>query len=525
MIYRKDFRPIFTLAGIALLFSPLTATAQEIALTSPDGLFSATGELVSFENGIYIINTSLGNMQVNEADVTCEGATCPSSEPEAIEFEADVLFAGSDTVGDGLMPLLLAGYGASHNAFIEELPTNDGTIAINLIADEGYGDSIGIFQVASATSSDAFSALLAKSAEFGMSSRRITRDEARALAQDGAGSMIALEQEHIVAVDNLVVIVNPSVPVSSISLANLASIYRGDIRNWSALGGPNLQITPFTRSQRSATRASFDVVVFGNRDTIQVARIAGTNDSMSATISVTPGAIGFVGYAFINEAKPVSLISSCGIETRPDTFSAKTEEYLMHRRLFLYSRQDNITETGQQFLNYALSTEADGVVTKSGYIGLSPERISQELARDRAQTVMDATTSVFELNLMREMVLEMYQWDRLSSTFRFASGSNNLERKSVLDLDRLVEFLQGQPAGTQVSLVGFTDSDGVFNANRTLSERRANQVLAEVQARANGTLDHIAFETHGYGELAPADCNTSTNGKRINRRVEVWINK
>jgi len=523
MIYCPRIRPAHVLASFTLLFPSLVATAQEVTLSSSDGLFSASGELVSLENGIYIISTTLGNMQISEADVTCEGAACPSPEPEVTELEVDVRFAGSDTIGDGLVPLLLAGYGASHNAFFEELPTNDGTVAVNLVEDEGYGDSIGVFQVASATSSDAFSELLDKSAEIGMASRRITRDEARALAQDGSGSMIALEQEHIVAVDNLVVVINPSIPVSTISVVDLAGIYRGEIRNWSALGGPNLRITPFTRSQRTGTRASFDGVVFGNSNTIQVARIAGTNESMSATISVTPGAIGFVGYAFINDAKPVSLVSSCGIETNPDTFSAKTEEYLMQRRLFLYTRQDNTTEAGQQFLNYALSTEADGVVTKSGYIGLSPERISQELARSRAQSVMDATTSVFELNLMREMVLEMYQWDRLSTTFRFASGSNNLERKSLLDLGRLIDYLQNQPAGTKIAVVGFTDSDGVFNANHALSQRRARQVLAEIEAKANGALDHIVFETQGFGELAPAGCNTNNNGKRINRRVEVWI--
>jgi len=121
------------------------------------------------------------------------------------------------------------------------------------------------------------------------------------------------------------------------------------------------------------------------------------------------------------------------------------------------------------------------------------------------------------------MLLEMYQWDRLSSTFRFSSGSNNLDRKSELDLDRLVEYLQGQPEGTRISIVGFTDSDGVFNANRTRSEQRAQQVLAEIQTRANGTLSHIAFESQGFGELAPAGCNTDSDGKRIHRRVEVWI--
>ncbi len=523
MKYRPRRHTIITLSSLALLSFPQFASAQEITLTSPDGSFSASGTFIAFEDGLYTIATTLGNMRIDAATVTCEGSACPSTAPEIPEIEADVRFAGSDTVGDGLMPLLLAGYGAQHNAFVEQLPTNDGTTALELIADEGYGETIGVFQIDSSSSSRAFPELLEGTAEFGMASRRIKREEARALAQAGAGSMIALEQEHIVAVDSLVVIVNPSNPVQSISIANLASIYRGDIRNWSELGGPDVPIVAYSRSQKSGSRGTFDSHVFGNEDTVQVGRIAGSNIALSAKVSNNIGGIGFVGYAFVNDAQPVSLISSCGIETAPDAFSAKTEEYLMERRLYLYTRQDNTTEAGQQFLSYALSSAADGVIEKAGYIGLGVERISQELARERAQDVMDATTSVFELNLMREMLLEMYQWDRLSSTFRFASGSNNLERKSVLDLDRLVEYLQTQPSGTKIAVVGFTDSDGVFNANRALSERRAQQVLAEIQNRANGTLGHIAFETHGFGELSPSGCNTDNEGKRINRRVEIWI--
>ncbi len=523
MSKRVRHYPAFIFASLVSLSVPQILVAQNITLNSPDGSFSASGKFVSFENGVYVIGTTLGNMSIDADTVSCEGAACPSTVPERPLLEADVRFAGSDTVGDGLLPLLLSGYGATHNAFVEELPTNDGTIALELTMDEGYGDPMGVFQVSSTSSSDAFPALLEKTAEFGMSSRRIKREEARALSQDGAGSMIALEQEHIVAVDSLVVIVNPANPVRAISIANLAGIYRGDIRNWSEIGGPNIPIVAYSRSQKSGSRGTFDDHVFGNGNVAQVARIAGDNRSMSATVSNGIGAIGFVGYAFVNNAQPVSLISSCGIETAADAFSAKTEEYLMERRLYVYTRADNTTEAGQQFLDYALSSAADGVVEKSGYISLGVERTSQELARNRAQDVMDDTSSVFELNLMRELLLEMYQWDRLSSTFRFASGSNNLERKSILDLGRLVSYLQDMPQGTKIAVVGFTDSDGVFNANRTLSERRAQQVLGEIQTLANGTLNHIAFETLGFGELAPSGCNTNNEGKRINRRVEIWI--
>jgi len=511
------------LAGTFFCILSLPGHAQEITLTAPDGTFSANGEFVSFENGTYVIKTTLGNMRIEASTVVCEGEACPSIAPETPAIEVDVRFAGSDTVGDGLMPLLLAGYGAQHNALLEEFPSEDGVTTVELISEEGYGEPIGVFQVVSTTSSDAFPALLDNTAEFGMASRRIKRDEAQALSQAGAGSMIALEQEHIVAVDSLVVIVNPSNPVRAITMANLAKIYSGDIQNWAALGGPDMPIVALSRSESSGTRATFEKNVFGTSGTAQGVEVVESNTMMAERVAADQNAIGFVGYAFVQETQPISLISSCGIQTAADAFSAKTEEYPMQRRLYLYNRQDTTTETGQKFLNYALSSAADGVVEKSGYISLGVERITQELARARAQNLMDNTTNVFELNLMREMLLEMYQWDRLSSTFRFSSGSNNLERKSALDLDRLVEYLQNQPEGTKVAVVGFTDSDGAFSANRALSERRAAQVLQNIQDRANGTLDQISFESMGFGELSPADCNTDINGKRINRRVEVWI--
>lgn len=525
-------------AAIATFFLASSAFAQEVVLTSNDGLFSARGEFVKFENNIYTIKTVIGNIEVDAATVSCEGEACVVPEVEVLAMEASVptapaaaeaapassvVFAGSDTVGDELMPLLLAGYGANFNAAVEVTSSGVGVKTIDIVADEGYGDKVGTFTVFSQTSSAAFPALLDKTAEFGMASRRIKRDEARALAQDGAGSMVALEQEHIIAVDSLVVIVNPENPVHTLTLDNLAAIYRGDIGNWSELGGPDLPIIAYTRPDGSGTRATFEANVFGATGQALQATVANSNEDLQQQVISNPGALGYVGYAFVNDAQPVSLISSCGIESAANAFSAKTEEYPMQRRLYLYTRQDNTTEEGRQFLQYAMSSTADGVIDKAGYISLGIERISQDLARARAQQVMENTASAYELNLMREMVLGMYERDRLSSTFRFATGSNRLDRISSLDLDRLIEYLQNQPEGTKISLVGFTDSDGAFSANLALSKRRAEQVLVELQSRANGTLDHISFETQGFGELAPTDCNSSSDGKRLNRRVEVWI--
>ncbi|MBL4808191.1 MAG: substrate-binding domain-containing protein, partial [Rhodobacteraceae bacterium] len=348
-------------------------------------------------------------------------------------------------------------------------------------------------------------------------------DEARALAQAGAGSMVDIDQEHIIAVDSLLTIVNPNNPMNSISISDLARIYSGDVTNWAQLGGENLPIDVFTRPESSGTRGVFYGRVFGGNFDTGNAVILDSNAEMAEAILQNSNAIGFVGYAFLNGAKALNIISECGIETSPTAFGAKTEEYALQRRLYLYTREDMANETASQFIEFATSHAADGVVEKAGYISLGIELISQEIIRARIESDIETSTSVFEQGVMRELLVELFQWDRLSTTFRFASGSNNLERKSQLDLVRLVEHLRDLPAGTGVALVGFTDSDGAFAANRTLSERRADEAVDAVLAYAEGQVDHIDFTTFGFGELASAACNTSNEGKHVNRRVEVWI--
>lgn len=503
------------------LISVPGAHAEMVNLISPDGSFSASGDFVSFENGGYTIRTSLGLMVIPADTVNCEGAGCPNLAPEPAQV--DVLFAGSDTVGDELMPLMLAGFANSQVGVIEESIAADGTLVYEMIGDEGFGDTIGRYAINSTNSSDAFTALLDSENVIGMSSRRIRRDEARSLTQNGAGRMTDLEQEHIIGVDSIVAVVNPNNPIETISIRDLARIYRGDVANWNQVGGPNMPIIVYSRPSQAATRSQFDAQIFGALDVVQVARIAGSSADMATKINTNPGAIGFVGFAFQNGTKPLNLITECGIAVSANTFSAKTEEYPLGRRLYLYNRATSLPQAARDFLGFAVSEDADGVVEKAGYIDLGIEQISQADSQFEMLSLLQTTTDPFELGVLRDMLVEKLQYDRLSTTFRFASGSNQLERKSVLDLVRLVNHLENLPTGTEISMVGFTDSDGAFSANRNLSVRRAQQVIDAIQQAGGDRVAHINFSNLGFGELAPAACNTTNAGKGINRRVEVWV--
>ena len=139
----------------------------------------------------------------------------------------------------------------------------------------------------------------------------------------------------------------------------------------------------------------------------------------------------------------------------------------------------------------------------------------------RATTLLNASLDAYEMSVAEDLIETMSGYDRLSSTFRLAAGSSRLTPHSRDGLERFINFLADQPAGDYL-LVGFTDDQGPFDANLHLSLGRAESMIEEIRTSAAGRLDHINFSAKGYGELAPADCNTTKSGRAINRRVEVW---
>ncbi|MEL6840061.1 MAG: PstS family phosphate ABC transporter substrate-binding protein, partial [Pseudomonadota bacterium] len=393
-----------TALGMLTLVGSLTlsnfAYAQEVTLTSSDGTVNMTGDFVDFRDNAYIIATALGELRVSASRVQCEGAACP----ELGGGDADVKIGGSDTVGLGLMPLLLEGYAGSLDAAATLVNTGNGDeVVAELVGDQGFGDDLASILVNSTGSSDAFTKLLEQEIEIGMSGRRILPDEARALRNAGAGNMVSPAQEHIIAIDSLVMITNPANPIETLTTDEVRQIYSGEITNWSEVGGPDLPITVVGRQEGSGTRAVFEERIFGDLTIVEPAGKlnALTNSDVSQIVNETEGAIGYVGYAFQRGANALSLINECGLAMAPDAFSARTEEYALQRRLYLYTREDNASSQTRDFINYATSENADSLIGKAGFIGFAVDRREQSVDSDRAQALLDANADPYEAGFMR----------------------------------------------------------------------------------------------------------------------------
>lgn len=324
------------------------------------------------------------------------------------------------------------------------------------------------------------------------------------------------------------VIVNESNPLDAMSIADLSAIFNGEITNWSELGGADAPINVVDLIDGSGSKVVFNERIFpdGLRGAPASLQVVSDNVQASNIVSEDPNAIGYVSFAFLRGAKPLVIINECQLPMIPDSFSARTEEYGLQRFLYFYSRADQNNPKVQDFLNFATSSDADEVIAKSGFIDLGITRRAQPLDGPRGQLLANARLDNFERGIANQMLDLLPTHDRLSSTFRFRLGSSRLTPRGELNLLRLREYLERQPPGTRIIFVGFTDSLGAFTSNLTLAEQRAASVMAEVQRVGAETLDGIEMSSVGFGELAPTGCNDPAGGgSRINRRVEVWIEK
>ena len=103
----------------------------------------------------------------------------------------------------------------------------------------------------------------------------------------------------------------------------------------------------------------------------------------------------------------------------------------------------------------------------------------------------------------------------------FDHDKADLLPRSYLELNKLLQLMRQNPA-LVIEIIGHTDSVGEFDYNLVLSQRRAKAVIDFLLE--NG----IAFERvhyKGYGSSRPVASNDISEGRQLNRRVEMLIVK
>jgi outer membrane protein OmpA-like peptidoglycan-associated protein len=98
----------------------------------------------------------------------------------------------------------------------------------------------------------------------------------------------------------------------------------------------------------------------------------------------------------------------------------------------------------------------------------------------------------------------------------FASASAQLDPAAYPILEEIFHTLV-RFATIEIEIRGYTDNIGDFDANKALSEQRAFAVRKYLLVRG---IDPKRIRAVGFGELDPIDTNSTSEGRKANRRIE-----
>ncbi len=469
------------------------AVAQDITLTSRDGALSIAGTLTGYDGEFFRIASAYGPLTIDGEGVVCEGPACPDlTAPKAL-----VTITGASDAGEKLLPPLLVAFAKMRGLVLKPgLPT--------VLADPKSGETLAEFSFTPSSPKVAHDALLAGGATLAFAS---------AVEPDLGSQSVALDaMVPIVAADN---------PVPRISTTDLARVLSGEVTNWNEVGGPDMPLVLHGLAADSdvaralAARLGRDPAVMEAHETLA---------ELAAAVAKDPWAIAVTGRSVTGAARVLPLTDSCGFPLLPTRLAVKAADYPLTLPVFFLKPRHRLPLMAREFLDFLSTPEAQAVVARAGYIDRSVERQPMTADGLRLINAIKGAGQGTSLEDLQRLVGVMEGADRLSLTFRFEDGSNTLDaasRDNVADLAQMIEA--GLFKGKSLILAGFSDGQGDAVASAELSQVRAASVLAALKALVPGMPVEQLPVMEAFGGALPIACDAVPAGRRLNRRVEVWL--
>ncbi|MFT7333270.1 MAG: phosphate transport system substrate-binding protein [Sphingobacteriales bacterium] len=201
--------------------------------------------------------------------------------------------------------------------------------------------------------------------DIGMSSRDITAEEKAQFPNCDF-------KVHNIGKDAVVPVVSNEVyesGVTALTLAQITSIYSGEVNNWKEFGGFDKEILCIDKEKSRGTRHVFMKVVTGDKmfDAPGADLVLGSNNEEQTAISQGDASIGMLSLAWINEeAKGLSVIIQ-GDTIDPTIENLVNGSFPISRSLDLLTNGNPQGEI-KDFIDFLLNTEGQKLVEQAGYV-------------------------------------------------------------------------------------------------------------------------------------------------------------
>lgn len=196
--------------------------------------------------------------------------------------------------------------------------------------------------------------LNAGSVDIGNASRHVKDEE----ASQGAC-------ENVIALDGIAVIVDKDNVVLDLSSEDLSRIYKGEIVNWSELGGNDEAIVVIGRESGSGTRDAFEELN-EIKDACKYAQELDSTGAVLAKVASTPGAIGYVSLDVVDETVIAEKIN--GIDATEENIL--NGSYALQRPFVMATKGElsNQNALVKTWFEYIASEEGKEIIKSVGLI-------------------------------------------------------------------------------------------------------------------------------------------------------------
>ncbi len=174
----------------------------------------------------------------------------------------------------------------------------------------------------------------------------------------------------IVAYDGIAIILHPSNPISTLTVAQLRGIFTGNMSNWKDVGGNDEKINIYSRESSSGTYEFMKEHVLAKGDYAPSTMYSSGSAILVQSVSQDKTAIGYTGVAYAKERSDVKIIPVAkddnSLPYLPDKEHVKSGAYPIARSLNFYTNGGPAGDA-KAFVDFVLGIEGQAIVEKIGY--------------------------------------------------------------------------------------------------------------------------------------------------------------
>ena len=193
------------------------------------------------------------------------------------------------------------------------------------------------------------------SADIGLASRALKDEE---VANGLKSTTLAL--------DGIAVIVNADSAISDLTVEQIAQLFKGEVANWSELGGADGAVACIGREGGSGTRDGFESIT-GTEDACVLAEELTSTGAVIEAVRNNPQAIGYASLSAVEGQEGIKAITVNGVACSEET--VLDGSYEIQRPFILVTKEgEALSEAAQAWFDWATSAAASDLIRAAGAV-------------------------------------------------------------------------------------------------------------------------------------------------------------